>query len=89
MLKKKPWLVKAPREPLFTAAGRGDVEMTKLLLRYGANPDHELGPVMNSSGRYTALTGAIVGGNYEVTKLLLEHGALPNVTGPKLSQGGQ
>jgi len=84
MLKERPWLAKAPREPLFTAAGRGDVEMAKLLLRYGANPDHELGPVMNSSGRYTALTSAIIGGNYEITELLLEHGALPNVTGPKL-----
>ncbi len=74
MLKEKPWLAKPPRKPLIHAAGRGYLEIVKLLLKHGADPNL---PDVSSGNRYsaTALRGAVVSGHYEIAKLLCEHGA--------------
>ncbi len=80
MLAEKSWLAKPPRKPLFYAAEQGNLELTRLLLKYGADPDIDYGFV-NISGPYTALTNAVTGDHYEMAKLLLENGASPNVSG--------
>lgn len=60
--------------PLGCAAGAGHMEVVKLLLARGANPNQRE-PVAPSGG---ALYGAIAGSHWEIVRLLLEHGADPN-----------
>ena len=61
--------------PLQNAAGRGHLEVVKLLLERGADPNlREEG--IAPHGR--ALYSAVYNGHFEVAKLLLEHGAYPN-----------
>jgi ankyrin repeat protein len=79
MLKEKPWLAKAPHKPLHPAAGRGYLEIVKLLLDNGANPNLDYG-FSNVLGPYTPLSNAVTGGHYEIAKLLCEHGAKPDVS---------
>jgi ankyrin repeat protein len=62
--------------PLKNAAARGHLEIVKLLLEYGADPN------LSEEGiapRGHALYSAAANGHFEVAKLLLEHGAHPNV----------
>jgi ankyrin repeat protein len=61
--------------PLKNAASAGHLEIVKLLLDYGANPNlREEGIAPNGH----ALYAAVERGHYEVAKLLLAHGAYPN-----------
>ena len=61
--------------PLQNAAGRRHLEVVKLLLERGADPNlREEG--IAPHGR--ALYSAVYNGHFEVAKLLLEHGAYPN-----------
>lgn len=60
--------------PIRCAAGGGHLEVVKLLLERGANPNQRE-PVAPSGG---ALYDAIAGGHWEIVKLLLKHGADPN-----------
>ena len=80
MLAKKPWLAKPPRKPLYYPAGRDDLELTKLLLKHGADPDIDYG-FMNVSGPYTPLTNAVTRDQYQTAELLLKQGASANVSG--------
>lgn len=80
MLAEKPWLAKPPRKPLYYAAGRGNLELTTLLLQHGADPDLDFG-FGNVLGPYTPVTNAVTGGHYEIAELLLRQGASPNVSG--------
>eukprot|EP00913_Durusdinium_trenchii_P008942 g8408.t1 len=66
-------------ELLFAAAGAGHTETVRLLLKHGANPNHNFG-FFNAPGRYTPLSEAVRKGRYDVAKLLCEHGASPNVS---------
>ncbi len=61
--------------PLRCAAGAGHIEVVKLLLERGANPNEPEPGIAPLGG---ALHTAIGGKHYEVVKLLLEHGANPN-----------
>jgi ankyrin repeat protein len=61
--------------PLNNAAGAGHLEITKLLLEHGADPNL---PEEGIAPRGHALYSAVYNGHYEVAKLLLEHGAFPN-----------
>jgi ankyrin repeat protein len=71
---------------LIEAAGKGDHEMVKSLLEFGAEVNYR-GHAENSSGppfseSYSALDEAVEGGHVEVVKLLLESGAdLENLSG--------
>src|SRR5690606_31029523 len=56
-------------EQLVTAAERGDIEQSKLLLDAGANVNHQ-----NSTG-VTALNNARLSGREEVARLLVQSGA--------------
>ncbi|KAJ7648395.1 ankyrin repeat-containing domain protein, partial [Mycena polygramma] len=57
------------------AASQGNLEMTKLLLEQGADPDIE-------GGEYgTALVAATVSGHPEIVKLLLQSGADASIQG--------
>ena len=78
LLKQKPWLAKAPREPLHTAAGNGDMPMVKLLLKYGADPSLDYG-LSNALGPYTPLSKAFQRADYAIAKLFLEAGAETDV----------
>jgi ankyrin repeat protein len=62
--------------PLRNAAAAGHIEIVKLLLERGADPN------LSEPGiapRGHALHSAVCGGHIEIVKLLLEHGAHPNV----------
>jgi ankyrin repeat protein len=61
--------------PLYTAAVQGEVEIVRLLLEAGADPNKE------SPGETegTPLCAAASWGRTEVVRLLLEHGADPNL----------
>ncbi len=62
--------------PIKNAAARGHIEIVKLLLERGADPNL---PEEHIAPRGHALHSAVVNGHIEVVKLLLEHGAYPNV----------
>jgi len=61
--------------PLRNAAGAGHLEVVKLLLERGANPNE---PELGIAPHGGDLHAAIGGKHYEIVKLLLEHGANPN-----------
>lgn len=61
--------------PLKNAAARGHLEIVKLLLECGADPNL---PEENIAPHGQALYSAAANGHYEIAKLLLEHGAYPN-----------
>ncbi len=60
---------------LRNAAAGGFLEVVKLLLDYGADPNL---PEEHIAPRGHALYSAVTHGHYEIAKLLLEHGAYPN-----------
>jgi ankyrin repeat protein len=61
--------------PLVQAAGRGHLDVVRLLLERGADPNlREEGNSPHGRALYTA----VYNHHYEVAKLLLEHGANPN-----------
>lgn len=61
--------------PLRNAAGAGHIEVVRLLLERGANPNEPEPGIAPHGG---ALHAAISGKHYEIVKLLLEQGANPN-----------
>lgn len=62
--------------PLKNAAARGHIEIVKLLLEYGADPNL---PEEGIAPRGHALHSAVCNGHIEIVKLLLEHRAHPSV----------
>ena len=61
--------------PLKNAAVGGHLEIVKLLLAHGADPNL---PEEGIAPRGHALYSAVYEGHYEIAKVLLEHGAYPN-----------
>jgi ankyrin repeat protein len=61
--------------PLVHASGRGHLEIVRLLLERGADPNV---PEPGNAPHGRALYSAVYGRHFEVAKLLLEHGANPN-----------
>jgi RNA polymerase sigma factor (sigma-70 family) len=61
--------------PLKNAAAGGHIEIVKLLLERGADPNL---PEEGIAPHGHALYSAVYNGHYDIAKLLLEHGAYPN-----------
>jgi ankyrin repeat protein len=61
--------------PLKNAAARGHLEVVKLLLERGADPNL---PEEGIAPHGHALYSAVYNGHHEIAKLLLEHGAFPS-----------
>src|SRR5262245_39718203 len=61
--------------PLKNAAARGHLEVVKLLLERGADPNL---PEEGIAPHGHALYSAVYNGHYEIARVLLEHGAYPN-----------
>jgi ankyrin repeat protein len=61
--------------PLMNAAARGHMDVVKLLLQHGADPNL---PEEGIAPRGHALYSAVANKHFEIAKLLLEHGAYPN-----------
>jgi ankyrin repeat protein len=61
--------------PLRNAAARGHLEVVRLLLERGADPNL---PQEGIAPRGHALYSAVYSGHYEIARLLLENGAYPN-----------
>lgn len=61
--------------PIKNAAAGGHIEIVKLLLERGADPNL---PEEGIAPRGHALYSAVANRHYEIAKLLLEHGAYPN-----------
>ena len=61
--------------PLSNAAAVGRMDIVRLLLEHGADPNL---PEEQIAPRGKALYSAVYQGHYDIAKLLLEHGAFPN-----------
>lgn len=61
--------------PLRNAAARGHIDVVRLLLERGADPNL---PEVGIAPRGYALYSAVANGHFETVKLLLAHGAYPN-----------
>lgn len=72
-----PYVTYYPRSgaPLRSAAGKGHLEIVKLLLARGADPNL---PEEGIAPRGHALYAAVSGGHLDVARLLLQHGAEPS-----------
>ncbi len=80
LLDQDPALVNQPGDdrlgtPLVHAAGRGHLEIVRLLLERGADPN---APEEGNAPHGRALYSAVYDRYFEVARLLLEHGANPN-----------
>lgn len=62
--------------PIKNAAAQGHIEVVRLLLERGADPNL---PEEGIAPRGHALYSAVANRHYDIAKLLLEHGAYPNV----------
>lgn len=88
MIRTKPGTAKTinvgGRTVLHVAAGNGDIDTVKLLLKIGMDVDtgDEVG--MNFGGRFTALADAVWAHQTKMVKFLCESGANPNKLGRQL-----
>jgi ankyrin repeat protein len=82
MLKEQPSLAKTPR-CLHAAAHNGRLEIARLLLDNGADPNLDFGRIINIPGPYTPFSDAVLAREYEIAKLLCERGAKMAVSGGK------
>ncbi len=82
LLKKNPELAKPPLRSLEIAIRKRNLELVRLLLEHGADPNHKRKAtnISGISGRYMLLSAAINFGTYEIAELLLKHGARVDVT---------
>ncbi len=61
--------------PLFLAAGTGDIEVARLLIQHGDDPDAVWQNPLGSGSRRTTLSNAILMGDAAMVRLLIDSGA--------------
>lgn len=82
ILKDEPRLAKRPNKLLHTAAHYGHLDVVRLLLQFGSDPNLDYG-YGNVVGPYTPLTAAVNSGRFDVARTLSKAGANGNVSAGK------
>src|SRR5262249_26864112 len=82
-LAENPRLAEPPSTCLHTAARSGNLEIVKLLLQHGADPNPSI-RLLNARGAYPPFSQAVLLKRFEIASELARHGAAMDVGGGKL-----
>ncbi len=82
ILRETPSLARLPNKPLEEGIRSGKVEIVKILLECGADPNVDYG-YRNVFRHFTPLSDAVLRNSFDIAQLLCQHGADAKVSGGK------